>query len=101
MRVSRFGNPIGLAALGVVLALPVFAQGRATPPATTYWVYVAHALREGRDQNTFASLDPLLDLSDQVIHLPSSGADIHFGVDQTSGANDLLNDLLSVIHFVS
>lgn len=40
MRVSRFGNPIGLAALGVVLALPVFAQGRATPPATTYWVYV-------------------------------------------------------------
>ena len=40
MRVSRFGNPIGLAALGVVLALPVFAQARPTPPTTTYWVYV-------------------------------------------------------------
>ena len=56
MRVSRFGNPIGLAALGVALALPVFAQGRPMPPATTYWVYVGaesadliHRVRFGPD----------------------------------------------------
>lgn len=40
MRRSRFGNPIGLAGLGVALALPVFAQGRPAPPTTNYWVYV-------------------------------------------------------------
>ncbi len=56
MRVSRFGNPIGQAVLGLALALPVLAQARPAPPTTTYWVYVGaesadliHRVRFGPD----------------------------------------------------
>ena len=42
-----------------------------------------HALGEGSDQDSFASFDPLPDLTDQIVHLPQGGTHFHFGVDKS------------------
>ncbi len=59
-----------------------------------------HALGQRGHQDALAFLHPLADLADQVVHLPLGRAHFHLGVDQAGRADDLLDDLVGVLHLV-
>ena len=59
-----------------------------------------HALGQRRHQHALAILNALSNLSDQIIHLPLHGFDLHFGIDQAGRADDLLHNLLRMFQFI-
>ena len=52
-----------------------------------------HFNGQGGDQNSLVALDAEVDLPQQVVDLPLNGPDLHHGVQQSGGADDLFHDL--------
>ena len=52
---------------------------------------LGHLLRQRRDENAIAHLDPLANLSEQVVDLAAHGADFDHRIQKAGGANDLLD----------
>src|SRR5687768_616781 len=53
---------------------------------------LGHALGEGRDEHALAAALANAYLVEEVVHLPAHGTDLDLRVEQTRGANDLLDD---------
>ena len=50
-----------------------------------------HALGERGDQHALIVVDAAVDLAEQIVHLSLDGADLHRGVQQAGGTDDLLH----------
>ncbi len=54
---------------------------------------LGHFFGQGRDQHTLLPGGAGVDFANQIVDLPLHGSDLHDGVQQTRGADDLLHDL--------
>src|ERR1041384_965632 len=59
-----------------------------------------HPFCKSGNENTFASFDPLSDLSDQIIYLSFCGSHLHLRINESCRANDLLHNLIRLIHLI-
>ena len=59
-----------------------------------------HLLGEGRHQHPLIPGRPGVDLSDEIVDLPRHGPDLHSGVQQARGPDDLLHDLIRLTALV-
>ena len=58
---------------------------------------LGHLFGERGHQDPLAAVRPRPDLVDEVVHLAFRRPHLHLGVEQAGGADDLLDDLLTVL----